>query len=244
MAGVKGLRSEVILICAVDYFTGAVLLNSLVSPGEKVRDWRTEIHGITSSAMDRAISQGRVLTGWRAAREELWKLIDQNTILVGHALQHDLDVLRLVHTRVVDSAILARNAVGMYNRQWGLQRLCKELLGFEIRRNNGGVHDCLEDVLATREVVLLCTQNEQELEAWANIKSLELTLEEERRKTAREKLASKRAKQETLNARLNSGSGGSYDEYESDEGEILHWSDIAEDLGWPHPDTGYDPWSD
>ncbi|CZR60604.1 related to RNA EXonuclease [Phialocephala subalpina] len=244
MAEVKGLRSEVILICAVDYFTGAVLLNSLVSPGETIRDWRTEIHGITSSAMDWAISQERALAGWKEAREELWKLIDQNTILVGHALQHDLDVLRMVHTRVVDSAILARNAVGTYNRQWGLQKLCKELLGFEIRSNKGGVHDCLEDVLATREVVLLCTQHEQELEAWANVKSLELTLEEERRKAAKRKLASKRAEQETLNDRLNSGSGSSYDQYESDEREILHWSDIAEDFGWPHPDTGYYPWSD
>ena len=50
------------------------------------------------------------------------------------------------------------------------------------------------------------------------------------------------------------GSGGSgrggytssswgYDD-DDDDREILHWSDIAEDLGWPHPDTGYDPWSD
>jgi len=28
-----------------------------------------------------------------------------------------------------------------------------------------------------------------------------------------------------------------YDEYESDEGEILHWPDISEEYRWPHPDT-------
>jgi hypothetical protein len=45
------------------------------------------------------------------------------------------------------------------------------------------------------------------------------------------------------------GGGSSYRIYsdsDSDEedGEVLDWSDIAEDLGWPHPDTGYDTWSD
>jgi DNA polymerase III epsilon subunit-like protein len=214
MAQVKGLRSEVILICAVDYFTGAVLLNRLVHPDERVRDWRTKIHGITDAAMQKAVSQGHVLAGWTEARAELWKLIDQNTILVGHALQHDLDVLRMVHTRVVDSAILARNAVGMYKSQWGLQRLCKELLSLEIRNNKGGVHECLEDVLATREVVLWCTQNKQKLEAWAEVKKLELTHDEEQRKAARQKLA-KRAEAEKLKVGLSSN-------FESDYDEILY----------------------
>lgn len=243
MAEVKGLRSEVILICAVDYFTGAVLLNKLVHPGERVHDWRTRIHGITDAAMKKAVSQGRALAGWTEARAELWKLVDQNTILIGHALQHDLDVLRMVHTRIVDSAILARNAVGTYNRQWGLQRLCKELLSLEIRNNKGGVHDCLEDVLSTREVVLLCTRNKQKFEAWAEAKKLELTRQEEQKKAARQKLASKRAEEEKLKFGLSSNFESDYDEYESDE-EILYWSDIAEEFGWPHPDTGYDPWSD
>jgi DNA polymerase III epsilon subunit-like protein len=117
MAQVQGLRSEVILVCAVDYFTGAVLLNRFVHPGERVRDWRTKIHGITDATIEKAVSQRHALAGWTDARAELWKLIDQNTILVGHALQHDLDVLRMVHTWVMESAILARNAVSMYNSQ-------------------------------------------------------------------------------------------------------------------------------
>jgi hypothetical protein len=145
------------------------------------------------------------------------------------------------HTRVVHSAILA---VGMYNFQWGLQRLCKELLSLEIRNNKGGAHDCLEDVLATREVVLWCTQNKQKLEAWAEVEKLKLTHEKEQRKAARRKLASKRAKAEKLKVGLSSNSESDYDGYKSDEREILHWSDIAEDCGWPHPDTGCDPWSD
>ncbi len=173
MAEVEGLGNEIILICAIDYFTGAVLLNKLVDPGLKVLDWRTKIHGITGSTMETAVSQGLALAGWTEARAELWKLIDQSTILVGHALQHDLDILRMVHTRVVDSAILSRNAVGRHTPRWALQKLCKEFLGLEIRNNTGGLHDCLEDVLATREVVLWCTRNKKGLEAWARAKKRE-----------------------------------------------------------------------
>lgn len=241
MAWVKGLRSEVILVCAVDYFTGAILLNRLVDPGVRVRDWRTKIHGVTETAMQAAVSSGQALAGWAGARAELWKLIDQDTILIGHALQHDLDILRMVHTRIVDSAILARNAVSTFNNQWGLQRLCEELLGMKIRDNAGAVHSCLEDVLATRALVLHCVQNNEKLEAWADAKRLQLTHERVLRIAAQEKLARQRAEA----AKLENESSSDDEEFSSDdEDEILRWSDIAEDLGWPHPDTGYDPWSD
>src|ERR1700709_1274014 len=45
MAGVAGGASEVISICAVDYLTGAVLLDKLVCPTGKVTNWRSGIHG-------------------------------------------------------------------------------------------------------------------------------------------------------------------------------------------------------
>jgi len=183
MAGVTGGQNELILLCVADYFTGAILLNRLVSPTQRVTDWRRKIHGVTASVMELAIRQGQALAGWREARDELWKFIDGDTILVGHALHHDLDVLRMIHRRVVDSAILARNAVGM-SRQWGLKDLCNELLHIGLRENKAGVHDCMEDVLATREVVLWCIRNQQGLHAWAKIKRLNEEHKEEERKKA------------------------------------------------------------
>jgi DNA polymerase III epsilon subunit-like protein len=248
MAGVTRGRAEAICICAVDYLTGAVLLNKLVWPAERVVSWRTDIHGITSVAMQAAVSKGQALAGWEGARQELWKLIDDSTILVGHALQHDLEVLRIIHHRVVDSAILAQNAVGP-GRQWGLKTLCTQLLQKEIRENDGGVHDCLEDVLATREVALLCTQNKEGLRNWA-----EVAKAEEERKVLERKAAqlnkkaekakgkkSKAGKSKAENSNCDSGDMHSSSEFEI---EIMRWSDVAEDFGWPHPDTGYDPWSD
>jgi DNA polymerase III epsilon subunit-like protein len=241
MVGVVGGTNEVILLCVADYLTGAILLNRLVSPTNIVAGWRTKIHGVTRSMLQAAISEGQALAGWKEARAELWRFIDSETILVGHALHHDLDVLRMIHHRVVDSAILARNAVGVRTRQWGLKDLCDGLLHVVFRKNEGEVHDCIEDVLATREVVLWCTKNQQELHAWANIKRLEEERKEEERKKAQQAKKDQIASMERpkdKNPYLNAGDEDN--NFNSEESEKLHWSDIAEDLGWLHPDTGYD----
>jgi DNA polymerase III epsilon subunit-like protein len=243
MAGVAGGASEVISICAVDYLTGAVLLNKLVCPTGKVTSWRSSIHGITKATMLAAVASGEVLAGWNSARQEVWKLIDDNTILVGHALQHDLDSLRIIHHRVVDSAILARNAVGSA-RQWGLHVLCNQLLHKKIRENSRGLHDCLEDVLATREVALLCTRDKERLRNWAEVAKADEERKVNERKVNERKAARlrKQAARETVEGE-DSADIDLYPDYSS-ETEIIYWSDVAEDFGWPHPDTGYDPWSD
>jgi DNA polymerase III epsilon subunit-like protein len=188
MAGIASGASEAILLCVTDYVTGALILNRFVCPREKITQMRSSIHGISKSTLDDAISQGQALPGWEGARSELWKYIDDNTILVGHALEHDLDALRIIHPHVVDSGILSRNAVGIRRIRWGLQTLCPELLNFEIRKNKGGIHDCLEDVSATREVVLFCTQNKEAFQSWAEAKkSEEIRLEKERGIAGQEK---------------------------------------------------------
>jgi DNA polymerase III epsilon subunit-like protein len=240
MAGVAGGSSEAILLCVTDYFTGAVLLNRYVCPREPITQIRSSIHGISKSTLENAIQQGQTLWGWEGARSELWKYIDSNTIIVGHALEHDLDALRMIHPRIVDSGILSRKAVGIHRIRWGLQTLCSELVHVGIRENKGAIHDCLEDVLATREVVLFCTQKKEAFQTWAEAKKAEeLRLEKERE--------SRRQEKQSRNDAVTAGGRGSCRTYpdSDDEGEeVLHWSDIAEDLGWPHPDTGYDPWSD
>lgn len=154
MAGVIGGENEVILLCVADFLTGETIVNSLVSPTKKVIDWRTRISGITPSAMATAEARRQTLKGWREARAEVWKHINADTILIGQSLQHDLDVLRMIHTRIVDSAILAQTAVGPgVSRQWGLKGLYNQLLGIEVQNSKKG-HDYLEDALAARELVL------------------------------------------------------------------------------------------
>ena len=198
MAGIANGAGEAIFLCAADYVTGAVLLNRFVCPREKITQMRSSIHGISKSALDAAISQGQALSGWEEARTELWKYIDDNTILVGHALEHDLDALRMIHPRVVDSGILSRNAVGIHRIRWGLKTLCPELLNFEIRKNKGGIHDCLEDVLATREVVLFCTQNKEAFQTWAKAKKSEEIRLQKEREIARQEKKKEQAKKDEI----------------------------------------------
>jgi DNA polymerase III epsilon subunit-like protein len=205
MVGVVGGQREVVLICAVDYLTGAPILRSLVQPTRAVVDWSTRISGVTPEAVAAAVARGAALDGWRAARAALWARIDADTVLVGHALQHDLDVLRMVHTRVVDSAILAQRAVGGSvgsggsgggggvggGRQWGLQALCAQLLGVAVQNHGaggGGRHECMEDALAAREVVLWCCRNPLRLAAWGRA----------RREEAQRQLAEQKEKQQKL----------------------------------------------
>jgi hypothetical protein len=83
-------------------------------------------------------------------------------------------------------------------------------------------------------------QNNAQLGAWAEAKRLQLTQEQELKKAEREKLARQRA----VAIKLVMKRSISIQDCSDDNVEELHWSDIAEDLGWPHPDTGYDPWSD
>ncbi|KAF8251314.1 hypothetical protein K440DRAFT_487289, partial [Wilcoxina mikolae CBS 423.85] len=243
MAGVVGnVGQVVVLLCAADYLTGETIINKLVQPTSRVVDWRTRVSGVTKQTMADAIACGEALAGWREAREELWKYVDEDTVLIGHSLQNDLDVLKVIHANVVDSAILARNAVNSGGRLWGLKGLCEELLGVDVQTNGMRGHDCLEDVMATREVVLCCTREPGKLQGWAEearareealkvqreIERLEKKKQAEREKVERERKERKQRQRA--------------EEYSEDE--VVLWSDIAEDLGWPHPNTGYDPWSD
>lgn len=237
MVGVEGSVSELVLISAVDFITGEVVMNTLVCPQEKVVDWRSRISGVTPLTIALASTYGQILNGWKEARAELWRHIDADTILVGQALQHDLNVLRMIHSRVVDTAILVGEAVGVgVRRTWGLKALCKELLDIEIQNHGSGGHDCLEDAFAAREVAIWCIQNVHQLSVWGRVAN---KMEREKQEAQRKRRASKKKKEKP-----NRSVRAAYATSESDDLQMLRWEDIAEDLGWPHPDTGYDPWSD
>ncbi|KAI8628211.1 ribonuclease H-like domain-containing protein [Xylariaceae sp. FL1651] len=238
-------RSELALLCAVDFLTGETLVNVFVRPHQPVINWRTKFSGVSPVAMAVARAKGCALDGWEAAREMLFQYADADTIIIGHSVNFDLCVLRISHTKIVDSCICTMEAVLGVNkkikRRWGLKQLCQDLLGLKIQTSTGSGHDCLEDTLAVRELVLRCIRYPQELEAWA-------------KRAAKQTLAERRNRPKKAGQRKGPGrraptslSRETYvNDYDSDEygEEVVFWEDIAEACGWPHPDTGYDPWSD
>ena len=187
--------SELISLCVVDYLTGEILVNPHVSPQRKVVDWCTRYSGVTAHTMAEAEAQEQTLDGWQDARSELWKHIDADTILVGQSLQNDLEVLRMIHTKAVDSAILTRRAVGFgCTHEWSLKVLCEELLNIKIQTKGKKGHVCAEDTFATREVVLSCCQYPERLEAWASVKRKEQEEQQRIQKYALEKAKIEKAK--------------------------------------------------
>jgi len=189
MVGILGSNnrevSELVRLSAVDFLTGEVLIDTYVSPRGQVISWRTRYSGVNATVMRQQTARGNVVNGgWKAAREKLCGYIDASTVLIGHGLNNDLSVLGMVHTRVVDSAILTRETVGGdCDRHWALRVLVERFLAMEIQTGGMDGHDCLEDTFAAREVVLWCLRNPAELEEWA-AEEREIIAEKERKKAA------------------------------------------------------------
>ena len=199
MGGLASGHSELIRLSAVDYITGTTIIDSLVRPTNRVVDWRTRYSGVSYADMVRAEKKGEALNGWREARQELWRYINANTILIGHAMQNDLDALHLIHTNVVDSDILVGQATSVgTRRRWGLKQLCRELPEMQVQCGGKRGHCCLEDALAAREVVIWCGREPEALGAWGEVKKEEERLKREAERLKREEEARNRRKEQRL----------------------------------------------
>lgn len=237
MVGVAGGASELVSLTAVDFLTGELIVNSLVHPRQPVIDWRTQIHGISPAGLSVARAQGLTLDGWQAATAELFKHVDRDTVLIGQSLQYDLAALHIRHTRVVDSAILASEAVfGTKGkpRYWGLglKNLCSELLGLKIREEAplgvSKVHDGLEDVLAAREVVLYWLEQPAAVKTWARGKRNGF------RRAPGQSRKGRRGKTRTRSQQRDPWANDQRQDnnyYTSDE--VLRWEDVIDYDMWP-----------
>ena len=124
-------------------------------PGVPIIDYNTRYSGVTVDNLyprDPANSRP-VLTGIAAARRKLWEYCDANTIIIGHGLDHDLKCLRLLHTRIIDTAILFSRQLGVKS---ALKKLAEEELHWSIQQDLGedGGHDSVEDGRTCNALVL------------------------------------------------------------------------------------------
>lgn len=172
--GVMGDISVLAQVCAVDALTGEVLLDFLVEPGHRRVNYRTRYSGLTNHTFHRYRETGLVLPDVAAAQEALFEFMDRDTILVGFAMDNDLEVLGISHWRVFDAQVAAREAEfrasGVRPKRWSLQSLCRQFLGRTVQRSSRG-HDCLEDVFAARELMLwwVKEENEDRVEEWVQV---------------------------------------------------------------------------
>ncbi|KAJ0420389.1 hypothetical protein BJY00DRAFT_313061 [Aspergillus carlsbadensis] len=176
-------------LVAVDVLTGDILVDVLVTPNGPVRDYRTAYSGLTKESFVEAREKRKLVKRVDLARQRLFKWIDKDTILVGHALQNDFRALRITHNgegapsraNVIDTQIVARKEVERMiadqpewksgkppNGRTKLKQLTEALCGETIQADLIKGHDCVEDAYATREVLLSMERSRSKtLEDWA-----------------------------------------------------------------------------
>lgn len=147
--GYTNFGVELIRVTVVDWDTGKTVLDRTVFPYGEVIDLNTRFSGVSS--LDDGVDLDGVhypTISFQKARDLLFEYISNATIIVGHGLENDLNALRLLHTRVVDTAI--RYPTFNEKRKHSLKSLAHTYLGRTIQT---GEHDSAEDALAAIDIV-------------------------------------------------------------------------------------------
>jgi hypothetical protein len=173
---------EVVKIAAVDVITCRILMNHLVcTDGHmEVANWRFAKTGLFRwDDMEQARMLGyKVFKGWSAVRTALYKVIDDQTIILGHNLRSDLDSLRMIHGRAVDIAKLAEfRANGPLSKsQLALDSLCRNYPAVSLKSDPEYGRDVLMNAFAIREMGLWVIKNKEKFEKDIRQKSREYAL--------------------------------------------------------------------
>ncbi|KAF2798305.1 hypothetical protein K505DRAFT_322009 [Melanomma pulvis-pyrius CBS 109.77] len=154
---------EVLRITAVSWPTHKPLLDVLVRPLGQLLDVNTRFSGVTADQYFNAIpydpknpttdpNELRIVDSPYVARKLLLSFIGPGTPVLGHALENDLNTIRLIHPTIVDTVILYPHHQGLPYRN-GLRNLARIHLGLDIQQGGAAGHDSSEDARATGELV-------------------------------------------------------------------------------------------
>ncbi|KAG2257652.1 hypothetical protein Bca52824_076946 [Brassica carinata] len=124
-----------------------VILDEFVKPDKPVVDYRTDITGITAEDIEKAT------LSLVDIQETLQPFLSNGAILVGHSLNKDLEVLKIYHPKVIDTALVFKYPNARKPRRASLNNLCKSILGYEVRKA-GVSHDCVNDATAAMKLAL------------------------------------------------------------------------------------------
>lgn len=129
---------------------GHVIYNQVVQPSSPIIDYNTAYSGMTPKDFDTCTKS------LAHVQADLFRIMNSDTILIGHALENDLRALKIVHQTVIDTSLFAMNSRYHQTSRASLKVLAKTWLGKTIQ---DGSHDSFEDALIAMELVLTFVKN-------------------------------------------------------------------------------------
>lgn len=123
---------------------GEVLLDVLVRPDNLIVDYLTKFSGITAELLR------DVNTTFRQAQRQVAALIGPATVLVGHSLENDLNSLKIIHDRIIDTSEIYPHPRGP-PAKLSLSMLAYKALKEKMNRDDG--HDSVDDARMTMRLM-------------------------------------------------------------------------------------------
>lgn len=134
---------------------GQMAYEKLIRPTETIIDYNTRFSGITEKDLSGKNGSVKSLD---EVQQDLLQMISAETILIGHALDNDLRVLKIIHKTVIDTSNLFPHDRGFPYRR-SLKSITKSILKRDIQMMDAG-HSSFEDSRASLELLLWLIRNE------------------------------------------------------------------------------------
>ncbi|XP_036090076.1 RNA exonuclease 1 homolog isoform X1 [Rousettus aegyptiacus] len=140
-----------------------VVYDTFVKPDNEIVDYNTRFSGVTEADLaDTSISL-------RDVQAVLLSMFSADTILIGHSLESDLLALKVIHSTVVDTAVLFPHRLGLpYKRS--LRNLMADYLRQIIQDNVDG-HSSSEDASACMHLVIWKIREDAKTKRAINLES-------------------------------------------------------------------------
>uniref|UniRef100_K3X9M9 Exonuclease domain-containing protein n=1 Tax=Globisporangium ultimum (strain ATCC 200006 / CBS 805.95 / DAOM BR144) TaxID=431595 RepID=K3X9M9_GLOUD len=122
-----------------------VLIDEYVRPANPIVDYCTQYSGITFDIMEDTTNR------LKDAQELFLKHVPAEAILVGHSIENDLQALKILHHRIIDTTALYPHPKGPPFRS-ALRFLASTYLNKTIQSGSDG-HCSVEDAIATLQLV-------------------------------------------------------------------------------------------